>query len=181
MARLYQVRTTIKDLVLSNAFDFFWTITFADHRDDDALCFKRLNNFLDAHRRRFGTFGYIFIPERHKTGEIHFHGVSMGYMGEMVDSGHKDRTGSSIFNVPGWKYGFSTATKIRSRDRASSYITKYITKDLMNSPVGFGKKKYWRSRGLEMPVVTYSASDLADGSLVYENALCKVYSNRPRL
>ena len=43
-----------------------------------------------------------------------------------------------------------TATKIREKERVTSYITKYVTKDLCNA--SYGRKRYWCSRNLLLPV-----------------------------
>ena len=48
---------------------------------------------------------------------------------EFVFSGHFDDTGKPVFNIPQWSYGFTTATLVEDTARASSYITKYVTKE----------------------------------------------------
>jgi len=47
---------------------------------------------------------------------------------EFVFSGHFDDNDRPVFNIPQWSYGFTTATLIEDTARASSYITKYVTK-----------------------------------------------------
>lgn len=151
---LVRTRTKIKDLVLCNEFDMFWTLTFAENRDDDVDCFKRLSKWLRAMRDRNGKFMYIIIPERHKDGNIHFHGVTGGFSGKLVDSGVKQR-GRKVYNCPAWDYGFSTVTRVGNLEKTASYVSKYVTKSLSQELVGKGKKKYWSSRGLREPVIEY--------------------------
>lgn len=52
-----------------------------------------------------------------------------------------------------WKYGFSTATKIKDTVRASAYITKYITKECVQHTKY--KKRYYASRNIKRPEITY--------------------------
>lgn len=151
---LVRTRTKIKDLVLCNDFDMFWTLTFAENRGDDADCFDRLSKWLRTMRDKNGKFRYIIIPERHKDGSIHFHGVTGGFKGHIVDSGVKQR-GRTVYNCPTWKYGFTTITRIGNVEKTASYVTKYVTKSLSQEVVGKGKKKYWSSRGLREPVIEH--------------------------
>lgn len=172
---LWKVKTKIKDYCLSNQFTFFWNITFATDRYDYAEAFDRMGRWLRKMRDKYGKFDYIFIPETHKDGAIHFHGVTGGFGGRIVDSGRK-RKGVKLFNCPEWEYGFTELTAIRSREKCASYITKYVTKEMQNSIVGKGKKKYWCSRGLRLPAVTYSEYDLSLGlEPDYENDTCSIF------
>lgn len=152
---LYEVKRRIKDYVRSNDFKYFVTFTFGKNRKDDKEKFKQLDNWLRYMKKKHGLFDYILVPERHKTGEIHLHGV-FGECGmKLVDSGvkHKNRT---IYNMPEWRYGFSTISKIEHREKTANYLVdSYMTKDNMDV-VPEGKKKYWSSNGLRKPVVSYS-------------------------
>lgn len=162
LKKTWQVKDKIKDYCLSNDFDYFWTLTFNENRSDDEICFSKMQKWLKRMRAKYGTFNYIFIPERHKDGSIHFHGVTGGFKGKIVDSGVRHR-GHIVFNCVDYDYGFTTLSAIRDRKKCASYVTKYVTKDLMNTPVEKGKKKYWCSRGLRLPVVTYSENNLCVG------------------
>ena len=57
---------------------------------------------------------------------------------------------TKIYNLPLWKYGFSTATKVRDSSHASFYITKYITKDV--SRILANQHRYLASQNTERPV-----------------------------
>jgi len=151
---LIRTKNKIKDYCLSNDFDMFWTLTFAKERNDDQRCFNRLRDWLKYMKKKYGLFDYIFIPERHKDGCIHFHGVTGGFGGEMVDSGVK-HANQTVYNCLNWKFGYSTVTVVRDQKKTASYITKYVTKELSQEIVGKGKKKYWASRGLKLPVEKY--------------------------
>lgn len=160
--KFYQVRTKIKDYCLSNDFNYFWTLTFSEDRYNDSFAYEKLSKWLKKMKRKYGHFQYIFIPERHRDGAIHFHGVTCDFSGSIVDSGVKHR-GHIVYNATDWNYGYSTLSKIRNRQKCASYVTKYVTKDLLNTPVLKGKKKYWSSKGLLLPEVVYSPYDLSEG------------------
>lgn len=59
--------------------------------------------------------------------------------------------GEKIYNIDtkSFKYGFTTATKIRDTDKVSNYITKYITKKLVCMTKG--RHRYLYSKNLEKP------------------------------
>lgn len=151
---MVRTRNQIKDYVLSNDFNVFWTLTFNADRESDQTCFNKLSNWLKYMKSKYGLFDYIFIPERHKDGSLHFHGVTGKFKGLLVDSGVRHK-GIKVYNCSDWNYGFSTLSMVRSKEKTASYITKYITKSLSQELVGKGKKKYWSSRGLRKPVEKY--------------------------
>lgn len=134
--------------------EYFITLTYASSvvdRYDFDLCMKKANNwFKNQHKRYAPDLQYIFVPEQHKDGAWHIHGL-LARVGTMsfVYSGHivKDK---KIYNLTGWKFGFSTATEVEDVVRVSSYITKYITKDLCACTKG--KKRYYRSRNIPEPI-----------------------------
>lgn len=168
--KFWQVKAKIKDYVLSNDFTHFWNLTqdekIVGDRHNDEIAMENLSAFLYAARRmaqrKKVKFGYIFIPERHKSGALHFHGFTYGFCGSLKDSGVKWK-GKTVFNCKQWKYGFSDVTKIENKVKAANYCTKYVTKDLAEQGLGYGKKKYWSSRGLRLPDVGYSVEDLGEG------------------
>lgn len=103
------------------------------------------------------------MPERHKDGAYHFHGLvaNVGNM-KLVDSGRvaigkksyirtdKNKSYPTIYNLGGWNYGWSTATKINDSYKATNYITKYVTKDICADLKG--KHRYIASKNLHEPI-----------------------------
>ncbi|MGF7359043.1 hypothetical protein KD902_12915, partial [Enterococcus faecium] len=55
-------------------------------------------------------------------------------------------------------------------------LSKYITKDLMDSPARRNKKKYWASRSLELPK-TFGIKELLNLNIEpdFESDICKIY------
>lgn len=163
---IYEVRTKIKDYILNNEFDTFWTLTFdpkiCDEAIEDEYRYSEMRKWLERMRTRHSRksdkkFNYIAIPERHKSGQIHWHMVTGGLDVELIDSGKTFRN-QKVFNCPDWEHGFTNVQRMRSKSKISSYVTKYITKDLLYSPVRKNKRKYWSSKGLSLPDV-YGVSD----------------------
>lgn len=146
--------------------EYFITLTFdgakVDRYDFDT-CMKKANIWFKNQRRLVAPdIKYLFVPEQHKDGAWHIHGVICD-IGEikLTDSGRvaigkksyirtsKNANYPTIFNLSGWRFGFSTATKVKDKHKVATYITKYLTKDLCEST--FGKKRYYRSRNIPEP------------------------------
>ena len=159
----------------SRDFDYFWTLTFKADRYDYDLAFKKMGKWLEKMRKKYGKFDYIMIPELHKDGAIHFHGVTGGLNALIVDAGVKHK-GAKVYNCLEWEHGFTTLTKIRDKEKTASYVTKYVTKEMQNSIVEKGKKKYWCSRGLRKPDVTFSELNLTpDLKPDFQNDMIAIY------
>ena len=153
---LQRSKTTIKDIILCNSFDLFATFTFKNDRDNVAKCKDRMTNWLKSQQKYHGQFDYIVIPEFHKDGKsLHFHALFKGYTGELRPKISK-RTGQqlrikghAVYRFKSWNVGISDASYIDDIHKTSSYITKYVTKDM---PQFNGKKRYFVSQGLIRPL-----------------------------
>lgn len=185
---IYDVQRKIRDYAMNNDFEYFWTLTFDPKKcgKSDDLRFEDMRKWLKRERdkaRYYGKeFRYIFIPEYHKgggknNGTVHWHGISGGYTPKLSDSGHEYK-GVKIYNCDSWQCGFSNVQKARSRGRVANYIKKYITKDLINSPVRAHKKKYWSSKNLKLPDEFYikNVVDLSDWKPDFETEICSIYN-----
>lgn len=145
-----RTKQSIYGIARANEWEYFVTLTINPERMDrsnlDGIS-KRFNDFMgNLKKRKSPDLKYIFVPELHKDGiNYHLHGLIANCDGcTFKDSGKKDSAGRTIYNFENWKFGFSTATKVTDTHRASSYITKYITKELCS--VGFNKRRYWCSK-----------------------------------
>jgi len=152
---LQRSKSTISDYILCNQFDLFTTFTYdptvVDSMDEN-LAKSKMDNWLSNTRRNSPDFKYIVVAEYHKSGAIHFHGVFSGYLGSLTDSKRRSN-GKAIYNIDGWHFGFSTATKIEDIQKTSNYIKKYITKEMI---VVGNKRRYWSSKNLKKPIKTYN-------------------------
>lgn len=148
-----RTKKMLYDYVMSNNWDLFVTLTFdpekVDSFDYDA-CVKAMKTFLRYVKRKCPDVDYMLVSELHKSGRFHFHGLFANCENlPLTDSGHKDKKGRVIFNIDGYKVGFSTASKVTDSNAAGNYITKYITKSLC--AVSKNRKRYWHSDGLALP------------------------------
>lgn len=135
-AMVSQKRTIneIYNITRSNLWDYFITLTFNPQRvnrydfDNVIECAGKYFNFL---RKEYDKdMKYFLVPEKHKDGAWHIHGLVASDKVQIVDSGHVDKKGRTIYHMPHYIYGFSDATRISNQFAACSYMTKYVTKDL---------------------------------------------------
>lgn len=136
--------------------EWFITLTLSNNVDryNYDECNKLVRQWLNNQKKRFAPdLKYLIVPEQHKDGAWHFHGLlaNTGSM-KFVDSGHKDK-GDIIYNMTAYKYGFTTATKVKDVERVSNYIGKYITKSLCDQTKG--KNRYFVSKNMPEPKVSY--------------------------
>lgn len=156
---LNRTKNKIFDLAKSNDWEWFITFTFNpkeyDSTDYDTVT-ALLKRFID-NMRKHKAFDliYLIVPELHNDGEkFHFHGLLAQTENMRFEpSGHTEKDGTVIYNVPSWKYGFSTATEIKDTIRASAYITKYITKECVQHTMY--KKRYYASRNIKQPEIEH--------------------------
>ena len=146
----------IYEITRSNMWKYFITLTFNPDKVDSfnyQEVTKKLSIWLNNLKKVYASdLKYIVVPELHKSGRYHFHGLiaNTGNI-QFIDSGKRTNTGDIIYNIGNYKLGFTTATEIKDCSKASSYITKYISKDLC--AVTENKKRYWASRNLDKCVI----------------------------
>ena len=152
----------VYDYARCNNWDYFVTFTFSKEkvdRYDYDLCSKRISEWIKRLKKKNPDMVYLVVPERHKDGAYHFHGLFGGLNeSEIVWSGKYVvkrkgrqfvRTKDKIYRFGRYKLGWMTATKVKDMQRVTGYITKYITKDIISDL--FGRKRYWVSRNLLLP------------------------------
>lgn len=148
-----RTKRKIKEYARNNDFDWFVTLTLDPKRYDSFsidVVYRVVRSFLQKLRRNSKVEPkYILVPEYHADKEkIHIHGyISCDLAVKKTDLHYK---GKRVYNLYDWNAGWSTAVRIgKTVDdtlRCSSYITKYVTKDMV---VSFNKKRYWSSKNLE--------------------------------
>ncbi len=127
-------------LMCTPSFDSFVTLTVsADKADrhDYTEIVKKLGIWLDNRVRRNGL-KYVLVPERHKDGAVHFHGLlnkdclklvraASPYTGEALSDNHN----RPIYNIKDFPLGFTTVIPLsgeNARIATAKYCYKYITK-----------------------------------------------------
>lgn len=153
-----RARAKLRRLALANDFKYFVTLTLdasrIDRYDGQAVV-KALSRWADNMVRRCGL-RYILVPELHKDGAFHFHGFLSGDGLKVVDSWVKwdNRT---VFNLPQWGFGFSTAQELYGDYHAAvGYCCKYIGKQDGQRPLG---RWYYSGGRLREPDKVYADLD----------------------
>lgn len=161
---------TLQDLSRSNEWEWFLTFTFAKtkvDRYDYKQCMKKLSKWLNNIKTRHApSLQYLIVPEQHKSGAWHFHGLLKGippnqlqiainhnihskYYRTPLRTTYPD--GKFIYNVTSYSLGWTTATRIEDTFRASNYILKYVTKNVIaRTP---NQRRYLCSKNLPRPTV----------------------------
>lgn len=164
---LSRAKQVIFDLARSNVWSWFVTLTyspeFVDRSDYDA-CSLLLRNWTQSIRRYHQCF-WLLVPEYHEDKLCyHFHGLVHGDLpvvrahyppGHALEGkaiGYCGRHGQiyEVYNISNWRYGWSTATPIQDQRRVSSYMMKYMNKQIF-AVVPKGRRRYWASKSLLRP------------------------------
>lgn len=152
----FRSKMEIFDIARSNHWDYFVTLTLdkqqVDRYDYDAVV-QRMQTFTKYLRRH--RCEWLIVPELHKDGAFHFHGLlhdpggnlTLKYWGQKHT---KSGEWYDEYDLVGYSLGFTSVSKVRDQARVSNYITKYTTKELLKT-VPKGRKRYWSSRGLLRP------------------------------
>lgn len=148
-----RARAKVRRLALANEFRWFVTLTLdkakVDRYDPKAIM-QTVNRWLDNMVRRHGL-SYILVPERHKDGAFHFHGFFSDSL-DAVDSGHSDKGGHPVYNLPQWPLGYTTAIGLYGEyPTAVAYVCKYIGKQEGERPMG---RWYYSGGNLREPIKT---------------------------
>lgn len=159
----------IYSLARSNTWEYFITLTYNQkliNNDDYNIALKKIQIWVNNIKKKYApNLKYMIVPELHADGEHwHFHGLfsdigtlPLKFSGKtcvhkMIFDFSSRPNGDKIYNIPRWKYGFSTATRIKSSVKAISYLGKYITKDLIG--VTKGKRRFLSSHNLQKATQT---------------------------
>lgn len=134
--------------------EYFITLTYSpdkiESRYDFSLCMKKAHKWIDnCKQRKAKDLLYLLVPEQHKDGAWHIHGLLCNTTGLTFTDSGKRFDGKIVYNLDDWKLGFSTATKVTDTYKVSNYITKYITKDLC--AIAPGKQRYFVSKSIPKP------------------------------
>lgn len=173
-----RAKRMIKEYALCNEWDWFVTLTIDKQKFDRynlKAYYKALGEFIhnynrrsdDAHKVRF-----LLIPELHKDGAWHMHGLIKGIrpgdlvVPQFIQKRTKGKALKMVRNTKGYarwsqyadKFGYISMEKIRDKQKVSSYITKYISKDMASSVTEYGAHLYYCSKGLKTGTVIYQGT-----------------------
>lgn len=164
---LYNTKQNIIDLAYHNGlikkWEYFVTLTFDDQKvnaKDYISVSEALAKWLDNMKHQNKSMEYILAPEPHKSGRIHFHGIFRNVPKWVLIEARNPKSnrlikknGKQIYNLANYKYGYTTISKIDNLEAISVYMSKYMTKDLIDLAY---KKRYWSSKSLKRPTIEYA-------------------------
>lgn len=148
---LARSRSKVLQLGCNNHWDYFVTLTVSPQSSVDRFDIKGVTNsllkFFDNYKqRRSSSFKYLVVPECHKNGAVHFHGL-------FANINPKDlkvnEFGYLDFVPYCKKYGFCSLSAVKDSLACANYICKYICKDMLGGTAPEpGTHLYYSSRGL---------------------------------
>lgn len=143
---------------------YFGTITF-DSSKQDRYDFAPLLQKVTCFCRRRGI-RYALVPEPHKDGAVHFHGLFSKELSQhlsefesvcpkipvkiksMLDSGRHVQTCPAMLET----FGFNSFEAIRNNEACVWYMTKYISKTFDEPDfTRFSRRRFYISQGLKKP------------------------------
>ena len=152
---LARAKQKIYDYARMNKFMYFATFTFNPavvNRWDYDSCSDALQHFTDLMGKQ--GCSWLIVPEQHKDGAYHFHGLISGNLKLTQAINAKtglpmfDKTCRPIYNILNFKYGHTEVTEIGNQARVATYVAKYFSKAI---EIPKGRKRYWTSGDLELP------------------------------
>lgn len=188
---LSRSRSKVYELAFCNPWVHFVTLTLngeKQNRYDLDVIVHRLTKWLNNlnFREQIGI-RYLLIPEPHKDDAWHFHGLMMGIpepflkpfsLSDIIPKHIKNllQDGRIIYNFPLYqeKFGWVTVEKIYNNESAAKYITKYITKELMESKIALNHHVYYASQGLQRAEIICRAQLQQSFDADFENDYVKV-------
>ena len=139
---LHKAKTKILRIVNSNTWTMMLTLTYADDVTiEDSK--KDVCKFVKQLRKMHPTeFKYLYVVELTKRGRPHFH-MLVDIITDLSDIHSYEQYLASI-----WGHGFIDVQRITNSKGAGHYISKYFTKD----PVDTSCKLYGYSRNCNKPI-----------------------------
>lgn len=148
-------------------------------------CIKSIQ---ERYKRKGKKFEYVTVWELQRNGNYHFHllcselDLDEKYrVPDWLDTNMTTGKKNNGHGLTAWKYGKSDVQEIKDPARVTTYVSKYIIKSFLNVTEDsymeyLNKKKYYCSRGLVRPVVTYDTEfELSNDG--YEETLTREYVN----
>lgn len=161
----------------------FKYMTFPERHKDGTFHFHLLTAGLTSKQMGLVNSGKVcchWAKKKNKYGILEDIGYCSKEHFEKTKHLHelKDTDGEIIYNVTTFAYGFTTVSRIVSRERCNSYVKKYVEKALGSTEVF--KKRFYYSSNLNVPyqVKKLIGADFTDTPVIEELELIK---NNPLL
>jgi len=154
-------KQAVYELAKCNDFKYFVTFTINKDKYDRynlEVYMKAFSKWLNNYARKTEgeKLDYILIPELGKSGAWHIHGLMNGVPSEHLSCFEKGKHPKRLVdsNYLNWeayekKFGFCSFGKIRSKEKVSGYITKYIRKSSITQERKLHSRLYYCTQGLK--------------------------------
>lgn len=190
-----RTKAKIFELAMCNDWEYFVTLTLnPEYHDRSDLNHykKKLSTWIKNYNRLHDiSIKYLLIPENHKDGNWHMHGLMMGlpikYLREFT-IGKKlplkmiteITKGNTLYDWPAYAkaFGYLSISKIRNAESISKYITKYITKNLLQTRISLNDHLYYASQGLNRAKIIYQGQLSKDLKEDFGNEYVKIKTLR---
>ena len=152
LSSIYRARSRVKELALCQKWEYFATFTLAEEKQDrfDIKQYvKDLGNWIGNYRKKYNcNFQYLIIPEQHKNGAWHAHGLLRNIAPESLTVNK-----NGYLDLPYYRnrFGYISLSKVKSHERCARYVAKYIAKDSESTARALekGAHMFYSSRGLK--------------------------------
>lgn len=180
---LARARTVVRELALCSDWEWFCTLTFDRRKvrsrwDLKGLVVVLMQWLQNMRKRYYPTLRYLLIPEQHKSGAWHFHGLFSGIPcsdlpwfapRRLIRNGFLEWTDCRL------RFGWCSFAPLKNPIAAAFYVSKYITKSLADSAAMKGVHTHYQSRGLprSLPLGSrFSSCPVLDACCKNHNAFC---------
>lgn len=160
---LSRAKSVIQQVAICNDWDYFFTCTIDPEKwsrfDIDVFRVKFPQWIRDYNKKHHLQIKYLIVPETHKDGAVHIHGLLKGLPDSFLTPferfvhPHKLVEGAYLnWRDCSYKFGFCSLAPVRDPIAVGFYVCKYLTKDLARDLVGYGSHLYYCSLGLNRAV-----------------------------
>jgi hypothetical protein len=156
-----RTKSKILEYSLCNEWEYFFTGTIDStkfNRFNLDKFYKSLSKFFNNYNRDKKTkLEYLLIPEQHKNFAWHFHGFMKGIeKKDLISFTKLDYVPINLklnhyLNFPKYskKFGYCSLGKIKKREACAKYMTKYISKSMLETEIKLNSNSYYHSTNLK--------------------------------
>lgn len=149
-SNISRARGRVQEIALCNKWEWFGTFTLDENKQgrfDLPQYVRDLGVWIGNYNRKYNThMRYLIIPEQHKNGAWHAHGLLSGVAADsLVINEH------GYMDMPYYRnrFGYISLSAVRDTHAVARYITKYICKDIGARKSATGEHLFYASHGLQ--------------------------------
>jgi hypothetical protein len=186
-----RTKARVFELALCNNWEHFITLTINSEKADRYVLdefYKRFSKWIQHYNERTdANIKYLLVPEQHKNGAWHLHGLIMGLplehlkvftLGDKLPSYIRKsiRKGKTLYNWQAYfnAFGYVVVDPVRDLEKCAGYVSKYIFKQAAQTDIGINEHMYYCSQGLKRAVIIYRGQLKRDFVPDFENNYVKI-------